>query len=159
MKKRILSLALGLLLSISVLFVACNDQTQSNANATFVPPPVDANAVVGIPDVPDGLGWNELNANNVYKVSVCGVVKVTDGLADVWLTNPSTNTVWLKVRILDEKDNVLGESGLIRPGEYVQAVQLQKKAAKGAKIAMRIMSYQPETYYSMGEITLNTTIS
>ena len=158
MKKRVLCLVLGIFIS-TCLLVACNDQSQGNSSGTFVPPPFDANAVVGTPDVPGDLGWNELNANEVYRVSVCGVVEVTDGLAHVWLTSPATNAVWLKVRILDEKGNILGESGLLRPGEYVQSVQLQKKAAKGTSITMRIMSYQPETYYSMGEITLNTTIS
>lgn len=158
MKKRILCLILALLMGVSVLLVACDDQDK-NPNAAFVPPPFDAAAVQGTPAVPEGLGWNELNANDVYKVSVCGVVKLQGDRADIWLTSPATNTVWLKVRVLNEKGETLGETGLIKPGEYVQSVTFTKLPKVGDKITMRVMSYQPDTYYSAGEIKLNTTVS
>ena len=61
------------------------------------------------------LGWQELDAQ-VFRVSVCGAVVLEGNRADVWLTNPESNTVWLKLRIMDENGTVLGETGLIRPG-------------------------------------------
>jgi hypothetical protein len=31
--------------------------------------------------------------------------------------------------------------------------------AVGANIAMKIMAYEPDTYYSLGAVTLNTTVA
>lgn len=127
-------------------------------NAAFVPPAFDENAVQGRPEVPDDLGWGELDAM-VYKVFVCGVVRVEDGGANVWLTNPESNTVWLKLRILDQQGNILGETGIIRPGEYVQRIAFDQIPEPGTAIALKLMAYEPETYYSAGAVTLNTTAS
>lgn len=70
------------------------------AQSEFVSPSFDASAVSGTPDVQDGLGWQELDAQ-AFRVSVCGAVVLEGNRADVWLTNPESNTVWLKLRIAD----------------------------------------------------------
>ena len=111
----------------------------------------------GIPDVPEELGWQELDAQ-AFQVGVCGAVVLEGSQADVWLTNPESNTIWLKLRILDEDGDVLGETGLIRPGEYVQSVTFDTVPAPGTAISMKVMAYEPETYHSAGAVTLNTTI-
>jgi hypothetical protein len=124
----------------------------------FTPPPFDSSAVVGFPAVPDGLGWQELDAQ-AYIVGICGKFIPNGNTADIWLTNPEGNTVWLKVRVLDEKGSILGETGLVRPGEYVQSVELDTVPKTGTPIVLKIMAYQPDTYYSEGAVSLNTTIS
>ena len=124
----------------------------------FTPPPFDAAAVVGSPAVPDGLGWQELDAQ-AYIVGICGKFIPNGNTADIWLTNPEGNIVWLKVRVLDEKGNILGETGLVRPGEYVQSVELDTIPKTGTPIVLKIMAYQPDTYYSEGAVSLNTAIS
>lgn len=131
---------------------------KSNNTVEFTPPPFDENAVYGVPTAPENLGWGELDAK-VYKASVCGVVIVEDGKADVWLTNPDSNTVWLKLRVLDEQGNILGETGLIKPGEYVQSVNFDTVPTDGAAITLKLMAYEPETYYSAGSVVLSTTAS
>lgn len=123
----------------------------------FTPPPFDANAIAGRPVVQDNLGWTELDCK-AYKVSVCGQVVANGNSADLWLYNPESNTVWLKLRILDEKGSTLGETGLLKPGEYVQSIELEHVPADGSAIALKIMAYQPDTYYSEGAATLNTSI-
>lgn len=125
--------------------------------AEFTPPPFEPNAVIGTPNVPDDLGWTELDAQ-AFLFSVCGKVVVRDAKADIWLTNPQSNSIWLKVRILDENGNVLGQTGLLRPGEYVQTVTFDRIPDDGAAIGLKLMAYQPETYYSEGSATLNTTV-
>ena len=60
--------------------------------------------------------------------------------------------------MLDEDGEVLGETGLIRPGEYVQAVTFDAIPVSGTAISMKVMAYEPETYHSAGAVTLNTTI-
>ena len=131
--------------------------TQSPAQGEFIPPPFEESAVSGIPDVPEELGWQELDAQ-AFQVGVCGAVVVEGSQADVWLTNPESNTVWLKLRIMDENGTVLGETGLIRPGEYVQSVTFDTVPAPGTAISMKLMAYEPETYHSAGAVTLNTVV-
>ena len=131
--------------------------TQSPAQGEFTPPPFEASAVSGTPEVPEELGWQELDAQ-AFQVGVCGAVLLEGNRADIWLTNPESNTVWLKLRIMDENGTVLGETGLIHPSEYVQSVTFDTVPAPGAEISMKVMAYEPETYHSAGAVTLNTTI-
>lgn len=155
--KNKLSLAvLVCVLSIVVMIVTlCYHKSEMGE---FVPPSFDEAAQTGIPVVPDGLGWQELDAT-AFKVSVCGKIIPNGMSADVWLTNPENNTVWLKLRVLDKNGTILGETGLIRPGEYVQTVTLDTMPKAGTSIVLKLMSYQPDTYYSEGAVTLDTTIS
>ena len=158
-KNYILPLAAVLcVLSLAVMVFALTRQNTQTVMGEFTPPPFDSTAVVGSPAVPDGLGWQELDAR-VYKVGICGKFIPKGNSADIWLTNPESNTVWLKVRVLDEKGNTLGETGIIKPGEYVQSVELDNVPKAGKPIVLKIMAYQPDTYYSEGAVSLNTTIS
>ena len=140
-------------LSLFIMIFALARQPEP-VRGEFTPPPYDAAAVVGIPAIPEGLGYSELDCQ-AYKVSLCGKLGA-DGT--VFLTNPKENTVWLKLRVLDEKGNILGETGLIRPGEYVRSVLLENVPKDGSTIALKIMAYQPDTYFSEGAATLNTKI-
>ncbi len=142
------------ILSLVVMIFALTAQKQPQAASEFTPPPFDSEAVVGTPAVPDGLGYNELDCQ-AYKVSICG--KLSEN-GDIWLTNPENNEVWLKVRVLDENGIVLGETGLVRPGEYVQTVKLTSVPKSGTPVTLKIMAYEPETYYSAGAASLNTTM-
>ena len=158
-KNYILPLAAVLcVLSLAVMVFALTRQNTQTVMGEFTPPPFDSSAVVGSPTVPDGLGWKELDAQ-AYMVGICGKFIPKGNAADVWLTNPESNTVWLKVRVLDEKGNTLGETGIIKPGEYVQSVALDTVPKTGKPIVLKIMAYQPDTYYSEGAVSLNTTIS
>ena len=139
--------------SLAVMVFALTRQEVQTKMGEFTPPPFDSAAVVGTPEVPDGLGYNELDCQ-VYKVSLCGKLNA-DG--DIYLTNPESNEVWLKVRILDVGGNILGETGLVRPGEYVQTVALTTIPKSGTPITLKIMAYEPDTYYSAGAASLNTT--
>lgn len=123
----------------------------------FTPPPFEPSAQVGTPEVPDGLGYGEFDAK-AFRASVCGNVVVADNIADIYLTNPESNHVWLKLRVLDANGNILGETGLIKPGEYVRSVRLTSVPEKGTKIMLKMMAYEPDTYHSAGGASLNTTI-
>lgn len=140
-------------LSLIVMIFALTGQTEPQDAGAFTPPPFDSAAVVGTPEVPEGLGYSELDCQ-AYKVSLCGKLNA-DG--DIYLTNPETNEVWLKVRVLDVGGNILGETGLVRPGEYVRTVGLTTAPKPGTPITLKIMAYEPNTYYSAGAASLNTT--
>lgn len=144
-------------ISLVVMVAALTFSGGEPESVAFTPPSFDENAVQGTPDAPENLGWGEIDAQ-VYKASICGVVTVEDGKADVWFANPESNTVWLKLRVLDANGNTLGETGLIRPGEYVQSVVFETIPEVGDSIGLKLMAYEPETYYSAGSATLNTTV-
>ena len=160
MKHKIFIRAMVVILSVLMLCISlasCGEDEKLE----FVPPPFDAGAVSGTPDIenPEAIGYTELDAK-AYKLSVCGLVKLDGNSADIYFTNPDTNDVWLKIRVLDKKGNILGETGLIRPGEYVKTITFDKKVPKvGDEITMKIMGYQPDTYYSAGAVNLGTRIS
>jgi NADPH-dependent 2,4-dienoyl-CoA reductase/sulfur reductase-like enzyme len=157
-KNKPLILAAAICLVSVILMIAALANPKVGEPQAFTPPPFEDTAVSGVPAVPEGLGWGELDAK-VYKASVCGVIRVEDGSADVWFTNPESNTVWLKLRILDKNGNILGETGIIKPGEYVQSIVFDTVPASGQAISMKLMAYEPETYHSAGVVTLNTTIA
>lgn len=143
-------------ISILVMIVTlCSSKEKKGA---FVPPAFESMAQVGTPTVPEDLGWSELDAQ-AFQVSVCGKFVVNDNTADVWLTNPKENTVWLKLRVLDTEGTILGETGLLKPGEYVRCITLQTVPKEGTPIVLKLMAYQPDTYYSEGTVTLNTIVS
>ena len=93
-----------------------------------------------------------------YRFAVCGNVLMDGKQALVYFTNLAENDTWTKLRIYDESGNVLGESGLVKPGEYVQYVTLTKELAPGTPIKLKIMGYEPDTYTSAGAVVLNTQI-
>lgn len=140
--------------SLAVMVFALTRQEVQTEMGEFTPPPFDSAAVSGTPDVPDGLGYSELDCQ-AYKVSLCGK-PTAEG--ELWLTNPAENSVWLKARVLDEKGNILGETGLVRPGEYVRSAAMSASPKSGTPVVVKIMAYEPETYYSAGAAALNTTV-
>lgn len=138
---------------VSILFIGSEKKTE------FIPPPFDSTAQSGIPEVAENLGYNELYQDGMaYRFSVCGKITIEEQGAIVYLTNSEENDVWLKVRLYNEKDELLGESGLIKPNEYVKSIPLDTVPPNGAKIKLKIMGYVPESYRSAGAVILNSSI-
>ena len=125
--------------------------------AKFVPPPFEKHAVYGVPDVPEELDWRPIDAT-VFQASVCGRIIPSNQAADIWLYNAADNTVWLKVRLMNEQGDILGETGILKPGEYVQSISLSSVPAAGTPVVMKLMAYEPETYHSEGAVNLKTQI-
>lgn len=147
--------AVAVLCVVSVAVMIYALVTPKTVMGEFVPPPFEAAAEIGTPQVPDDLGWQELDAKS-YKVGLCGEL-IPDGQAvDVWFANPAENAIWMKLRLLDSKGNLLGETGLIRPGEYVRSVNLSAVPAAGTALVMKVMAYEPETYTSAGVVSMQT---
>ena len=126
--------------------------------AEFVPPPFETAAQSGMPDAADE-SWTQIYRDGMnFSAHICGKVVLNGNSADVYFTNDDGNEVWLKLRILDEEDNILAETGLLKPNEYVRTVTFDTVPENGASIKLKIMAYEPETYYSAGAVTLNTTV-
>ena len=146
----------SVLLMIYVLY-----KTNSNKNQTeFIPPEFETAAQTDTPVIPTYLQWSEISQDGMsFKVGISGnIILKDDNHSDVFLLNDKENDVWLKLRVLDDNNTIIGETGLLKPGEYVQSICFSKGVFSGQKIKLKIMTYQPETYYSEGSIILNTTI-
>ncbi len=155
---RVLPLLCGLCAVAFVLMLVTllNPKTEQ---AAFVPPPFDASARPGRPEAPAELGWSELFQQGMsFRAGICGNLLLRDNAAQVYFYSSEENTVWLKLRLCDEGGNILAETGLIRPGEHIPTVGFTTLPRDGQPITMKIMSYEPDTYYSMGSVALSTTI-
>ena len=123
----------------------------------FIPPEFDNNAMSGAPEVPDEMGYLEVYKEGMsFNSFICGEVNIIEGKADIYFTNPEKNTLWMKLRIFDANGNVIAETGLIKPNEYLKTVTFDKVPANNSKITIKIMTYEPNTYYSGGAVSLNT---
>ena len=157
-KSKIVPILGAVLAALAVVMIVALCLPRST-EADFTPPPFEENAVFGVPEVAEELGYSSpYKEGMTYRFSVCGNVTTEGENAVVYFTNPEKNTVWLKLRVLDENGKTIGETGLLRPGEYVRCVSVSSVPPVGAKIALKIMGYEPETYHSAGSATLNTTI-
>ncbi|MDD4414366.1 MAG: hypothetical protein PHR14_07460 [Oscillospiraceae bacterium] len=141
-------------LSVAVMILAI--RIAANRKEAFTPPAFDPKAITGTPDVPESLGYSPLEVERGYKAYVCGKLLAKGSNVDVYFASHETNTVWLLLRIMDETESVLGETGIIRPGEYVETITLNTVPDKEKTVILKIIAYRPDTYTSMGTVGLNT---
>ena len=158
-KPLIASLLICVAALVMMTVALCINKSASEA-VEFSPPPYDANAVIGVPaEVPEDLGYSKLEIEKGYVFYLCGNIFLTGNKADVYFTSPADNSVFLRLRIVDENEQILGETGLIRPGEYLQNIVFDSIPQTSCPAKCKIIAYQPETYYSMGTVTLNITLN
>ena len=145
---------IALVVMILVLVTARNPQM-----GDFVPPAFESMAVQGTPNVPEELQYSTpYREGMAYRFSVCANVQMVGSKAVVYFMNAEENSVYLKLRVLDEDGNILGETGLLKPGEYVEGVELGETFSARTTISLKIMSYEPDTYMSEGSVILKTEI-
>jgi len=125
---------------------------------TFKKIDFDKNTLVEIPD------------NIVYENSILNIVEgysiyispspknIENNYLKIDFISLDTNDIWIKVRLLDEKDNIIGETGLVKAGEYLEKVKLTRNVEVGDKITYKIMGYEIDSYLSAGSVSLNTRI-
>ena len=126
----------------------------------FVPPEFDENAVSGTPQIPEGANYQLLDIKEGYKVRMCVNPTVSDGYLSLYFTSDPDNTLWVSAMILSEEGNILGRTGILRPGEYLTKVPVTGELRHGENVIVKILSYEWETYYSLGaanaQIQVNT---
>ena len=150
-------LLLAVIAALSLLVMAWALVIYPAKQAKFTPPPFEANAQKGVPEVPADLSWGVVDAK-AFRAGICkNIVPDADGQAAVYLTNPADSGVWLKLRMLDEAGNILGETGRRRPNEYVTHIQLTAPIPNNTILLCKLMAYEPATYHSAGAATLRMT--
>jgi hypothetical protein len=150
-KKEITLLGVLAALAAALLIVLLTREDEIIVN-DFVPPAFDSAAVSGLPVGVDTSIYGTLILADGIAVSLYSAPTVTDGTAQVYFASPASNTAWVRLRLLDAQGVLLGETGLLRPGEYVESLILQTPP-KAAQVIAKILTYEPDTYYSMGTAT------
>lgn len=148
----ILSIILIILVSI-IIFLLIN----INSKKQFKKPEFDKNATT----IPEKLEYKEkaIKISEGYSLYIEPIPQLDQKNNLILnLVSLKENKIWIKVRILNAKEEIIGETGLIKPGEYVKKIQLNQSLQKDDKITYKIMGYEKEKYTSAGTISLNTRI-
>lgn len=140
---------------IVTVFIA-RPKTETAEDSTTNPLSFDTDAVQGIPEVTEqGDFYSTLEiplTSGNCRVSIDASPKADENRLYVYFTNSEENTVWLKLVIYDDNENEISASGIIRNGEYVKAVKLNRAVTSGEELNAKILTYEPDTYYSLGSV-------
>lgn len=151
-QKIIVGVMTALLLVVLVIAAVLLLRPKETVTVEFTPPAFDESAVSGMPDaLPESLNYGSPATQNEFGFLLCGTPAVTqDNRLRCYFTSPSSNRVWLLLKVYDREGNLLGASGLLRPGEYVEYIALDQAIPKGSEIRIKVLSYEADTYYSKG---------
>ena len=149
-EKIILSVVGALLVVAIIATVAVFFATRQKTVDLFVPPDVDIHAIQGAPDAIDEISaYQKVMMSGEFQFSMCLCPEYKNGSVELYYTSYDTNTVNSLVKLYDGEGNEVGKSGLIRPGHYLKSISISD-LPEDAVITAKILSYEPETYYSMG---------
>lgn len=155
-QKIILLILVALLLVALVAVIAVASRGNEPVVGEFLPPPFEENAKQGMPQtVPSGFGT--MTVRPEYVIGMCAAPPLQGTSLWLYFTSPETNTVWVKVRICDKGGNILGESGLLKPGEHLEFLVLDTVPEPTEVLYATVLSYQPNTYYSEGAVSVELT--
>lgn len=155
-QKIILGVMGAILCALIVLIIVLpknSDGTEDGkAKQEFVKPEFDMTAVAGVPDIDEeALNYNVMKLNNNISVSACAELTLNaDNTVNPYFTSAPENEVWVRLFVYDAKGNEMGSTGVLKPGEYVKSVQLKNIPAETGLIVYKIVTYEPETYFSVG---------
>ena len=129
---------------------------EKQPKVVFIPPSDEPMAREGIPETTADEGYRQIHTAGMhYTAMMCGNPRVGEKGLRLCFTNPEDNAVWLRLRLYDESGQIVGETGILRPGEYVESVPLAEGTNPAGPFTAEIMSYQPETYFSQGAVRVN----
>ena len=149
----VLSLVLAAIVATTVVIT-----TRSESPNVFTPPAFDESAQSGTPlDLPKDRNFQQIKVSDGFLVGMCSKLVVSDDCAEIYLTASSQNTVWIRVVLLDENGKNIGSTGVLKPDQYVEKIRLNTVPAASTTVTVKIISYEPDTYYSRG--TANAVVS
>lgn len=124
---------------------------------SFKKPDFDSN----VTEIPSDLDYQKsvLNILDGYSIYISPNPKIVDDdYLKIDFLSVSTNNVYVKVRILDSENNIIGETGILKAGDYLEKVKLSKSVKVNDNITYKIMGYDQDNYTSAGSVSLNTRI-
>lgn len=141
--------------SFIILLIVTNIYVTRMPKETFKKPEFEQNVEEADAKIED-ISYHMLDVAPGYQVGLCGMPKEKDRQLTVYFTNEKGNQVWMQLLVLDQKQKVLGETGILKPGERVSKITLSRTLKKEETLKLKVNAYEPDTYYSAGEVTLET---
>lgn len=140
-----------LLIIIFILLISIKNKS------TFSKPNFDENISTKIPE---GLDYEDsiINISKNYSIYIDGLPTLKNEEIIINFISLENNNVWIKIRILNENEEIIGESGLVKPGEYLKNIKLKNNIPKNGEITYMIIGYEIDSYLSAGTIKLNTRV-
>ena len=134
-------------------------QPAPDASDRFVQPEFDKTAVKGVPENVDAsLNYQSISFVENFSFAMCAdPVLDSDNNATIYATCDEGNDRWIRVAFYDLEKNSIGTTGVIKPGEYVEKVKLDESVSEGIIVA-KVISYEPDTYYSLGSASLQVNL-
>lgn len=148
---------LGIICAVSLVWMIWVLLMPDSQETAFTPPPFEEQAVTAeLSDLPFTED-NRIEAGDLLIYVGSSISEENDSLdLTVWNSNEDRNLI--RIRVTDEAGKVLGETGLLKPGEMVDSIPLDQLSSSHRYI-IRIMGYEPDTYYSAGSFTLNVDLN
>ena len=146
-----------LAISVIVLFLNKNKITKQSE---FVAPEFETSSIDGEPEnIDETLTYQEMCIKEDYIVFMSATPKEENGKLTLYFTSSEKNADLLKVRIFDADNNLIGESGLLKPNSYVKDIVVNRSLEDNERISVKVMSYKKDTFYSNGSFKLNIIVA
>jgi hypothetical protein len=129
--------------------------------AAVCSPRREENAVSGVPEPEESLNFGTIEVDGGFSFALAGTMyQQKDGSLLLYFTNPEDSGVLMMCEICEKSTGeILYQSGLLSPGQYVGRLRPQHTLKNEAIIIeMKVYGFEPETYYSMGTVTLENTL-
>lgn len=152
----ILTVAL-IIIGLTTVYLVAHPE---NAQRKFATPAFEENVVEGYPKIDvDAFHFQTAKISEDYSASICGKPEIeNNSQINLYFTSPSNNKVWLRYIIYDSQGEELGGSGIIKPGEYLKSSKLNRELENEETIIVKVISHEPNTYYSCGSVNLQIKI-
>ena len=155
MKNKSTYMLLWILLLLFILIGGC--LFSINQKQKFVEPDFEEKVKNGMPQV-ENIDESLIEIADGYEFYVAPIPLIADQSLVVNFSSIDGNNVWIKLRILDKNGKIIGESGLLKPGQYIEKLPLKDKINVGDEITYVIMGYEIDSYLSAGTVSLKTKV-
>lgn len=119
---------------------------------------MESGAQEGTPQVPEEEQYAHVLVTDGFELDICGNPKIEGKKVYFYPTNPAGNDVWFKVAVLDRDGERIGESGILKQGQYTEYIELERVVEEETEVSLKVIAYEPGEYTSRGSITLETVL-
>ena len=155
MKKKSTFILIGILLLLVFLIVFYSFSI--NEKKQFVEPQFESNYKDGIPDV-ERFEERLLKVDEGYTFYVNPSPIFHNDSLLVNFTSVNSNKVLLKLRVFDSQKNLIGETGVLKAGQFLDYVKLDNSIKDGDEITFVVMGYEKDSYLSAGSVSVKVKV-
>ena len=154
LRKRVLFCALAVLAGAAVV-IGVRAYAASSVGSGYQ---ADDRAEKGKPEVAEEEQYAHVIVTDGFELDICGNPRIEGRKVYFYPTNPKDNEVWFKVAVLDESGERIGESGMLKPGEYTEYIEVSQEIKGETAVTLKVIAYEPEEYTSRGSASLETVL-